>query len=418
MNTKTLKKSDMKGQNGVVRSKKDFFYLSPFRAYSPVRLVGRFRGRLSVLALIFMLLAGCTGGEKQDLKAKQKELSDLKSKQRDIAAKITVLEKEIAKLDTSLKVAAKAKLIGVDTLAPTTFKHFVEVEGQVDAKENVLALQLAPGVVTSVLVSVGDYVHKGQVLFTTDASATESQIATLRTQLSLATSVFEKQDRLWKENIGSEVQYLQAKTNKEAAESQLAQLKNAVELTKCKSPIDGVVDEIRVKIGDMAAPSQAMPGVRVVNNSSLVIKAKLSDAQIGLLEVGDVVKVFFPDINTTIESKVSFVGQVVDKQSRTFNVEVKLDNRNANYKSNMIARLQINDDVQKNVITVPTNTIQQNDKGENYVLVVENHIAVKKVVVVGSEYNGTSVIKKGLNKGDKLISFGYSEVVDGQNVSY
>ena len=374
--------------------------------------------RLSVLALIVMLFTACTGGDKQDLKEKKKQLSELKVQQKEIGDKIAVLEKEIAKLDTMSKVQAKTKLVGVDTLKPVTFKHFVEVEGTVDAKENVLALQLAPGVVTAVLVNVGDHVRKGQVLFTTDASATETQIATLKTQLNLATTVFEKQDRLWKENIGSEVQYLQAKTNKEAAESQLQQLQNGIELTKCKSPIDGVVDEIRVKIGDMAAPSQAMPGVRVVNNSNLVIKAKLSDAQIGLLEVGNLVQVNFPDINKTIESRVSFVGQVVDKQSRTFNVEVKLDNSNSIYKSNMIAKLQINDDIQKDVITVPTNTIQQNEKGESYVLVAENNIAVKKVIQTGSEYNGTTVVKSGLSKGDKIISFGYSEVVDGQTISY
>ncbi len=374
--------------------------------------------RLSVLALVVMLFAACTGGDKQDLIAKKKQLSALKVQQKEIGDKIAVLEKEIAKLDTMSKVQAKTKLVGVDTLKPVTFKHFVEVEGTVDAKENVLALQLAPGVVTAVLVNVGDHVRKGQVLFTTDASATETQIATLKTQLNLATTVFEKQDRLWKENIGSEVQYLQAKTNKEAAESQLQQLQNGIELTKCKSPIDGVVDEIRVKIGDMAAPSQAMPGVRVVNNSNLVIKAKLSDAQIGLLEVGNMVQVNFPDINKTIESRVSFVGQVVDKQSRTFNVEVKLDNSNSIYKSNMIAKLQINDDIQKDVITVPTNTIQQNEKGESYVLVAENNIAVKKVIQTGSEYNGTTVVKSGLSKGDKIISFGYSEVVDGQTISY
>jgi RND family efflux transporter MFP subunit len=374
--------------------------------------------RLSVLALTVMLLAACTGGEKQDLAAKKKELSDLKGKDRDITARIIVLEKEIAKLDTTMKIAAKTKLVGVDTLEPVTFKHYVEIEGQVDAKENALALQLAPGVVTAILVNVGDHVRKGQVLFTTDASATEAQIATVKTQLSLATTVYEKQARLWKENIGSEVQYLQAKTNKEAAESQFAQLQNAVELTKCKSPIDGVVDEIRLKIGDMAAPSQAMPGIRVINNSSLVIKAKLSDAQIGLLEVGDLVDVNFPDINKTIQSKVSFVGQVVDKQTRTFNVEVKLDNKGANYKTNMIAKLLINDDTQPNVITIPTNTIQQNENGQNYVLVAENNVAVKKIIETGSEYNGTTVVKKGLSKGDKVISFGYSEVVDGQNISY
>lgn len=392
-----------------MKGKKDFLYLSPLRGFG---------GRLSLLALAVMILAACTGGEQKDLAAKKKELSDLKGKEKEISDKIIVLEKEIAKLDTSMKVQAKTKLVGVDTLQPSVFKHYVEVQGAVDAKENVLALQLAPGVVTAIFVNPGDHVRKGQVLFTTDASATETQIATLRTQLNLATTVYDKQARLWKENIGSEVQYLQAKTNKEAAESQLQQLQNAIELTKCKSPIDGVVDEVRVKIGDMAAPSQAMPGVRVVNNSSLVIKAKLSDAQIGLLSVGDLVKVDFPDINKTIESRVSFVGQVVDKASRTFNVEVKLDNKDSNYKSNMIAKLLINDDVEKNVITVPTNTIQQNEKGQSYVLVADNGIAAKRIIETGNSYDGTTVVTKGLTQGDKVITFGYSEVVDGQKIGY
>jgi membrane fusion protein (multidrug efflux system) len=374
--------------------------------------------RLSVLALTVMLLAACTGGEKQDLAAKKKQLSDLKAQDRQINDKITILEKEISRMDTSVKMTGKTKLVGVDTLQPATFKHFVEVEGQVDAKDNVLAMQLAPGVVTGIMVKVGDHVHKGQVLYTTDASNNEAQIATVRTQLSLASTVYEKQARLWKENIGSEVQYLQAKTNKEAAESQLAQLENAIELTKCKSPIDGVVDEIRVKLGDMAAASQAMPGVRVVNNSSLVIKAKLSDAQIGLLKVGDMVTVNFPDINKTIQSKVSFVGQVVDRATRTFNIEVKLENKDADYKANMIARLLINDDVEPNVITVPTNTIQQNEKGQSYVLVADHHVATKRIIETGHSYDGNTVVTKGLAAGDKVISFGYSEVVDGQNIGY
>ena len=374
--------------------------------------------KLSVFALTLMLLAACTGGEKQDLAQKKKQLSDLKAQQRENADKITTLEKEIAKMDTSMKVEVKARLIGVDTLSPATFEHYVEVQGQVDAKENVLVMQLAPGVVNAIYVNVGDHVHKGQVLYTTDASNTESQIATVKTQLNLASTVYDKQSRLWKENIGSEIQYLQAKTNMEAAQSQLAQLENAIELTKCKSPIDGVVDEIRVKIGDMAAPSQAMPGVRVVNNSNMVIKAKLSDAQIGLLEVGDVVKVNFPDINKTIESKVSFVGQVIDKASRTFNAEVKLDNKNSEYKSNMIAKLLINDDTEPNVLVVPTNVIQQDEKGNSYVLIADKGIAEKRIVEPGNSYNGSTVITKGLHAGDKVISFGYSEIVDGQNISY
>lgn len=370
---------------------------------------------LTVFALSLLILAACTSN---DLDAKKKKLASLKEDQKKTATEILTLEKEIAKLDTTMKVEVKTKLVGVDTLVPTTFQHYVDVQGQVDAKDNVLVMQLAPGVVTNILVNVGDHVHKGQVLYTTDASSYESQIATVQTQLSLASTVYEKQSRLWKQNIGSEIQYLQAKTNKEAVETQLAQLQNAIELTKCKSPIDGIVDDIRVKVGDMAAPSQLQPGVRVINNSSLVIKAKLSDAQIGLLSVGDVVRATFPDIDKTIDTKMTFVGQVVDKQTRTFNVEAKLDNKDVNYKANMIVKLFINDDTEKNVLVVPTNIIQHGDDGKEYVLIADNGVVAKRNVVTGNAYDGKTVIKSGLNKGDKIITFGYSEVVDGQKIGY
>jgi multidrug efflux pump subunit AcrA (membrane-fusion protein) len=143
--------------------------------------------KLTVFALSLLILAACTSN---DLDAKKKKLVSLKEQQKTEAAEILSLEKEISKMDTSVKVDVKTKLVGVDTIAPTTFRHNVEVEGQVDAKDNVLAMQLAPGVVTAILVSVGDHVHKGQVLYTTDASNNEAQLATVRTQLGLATTVF------------------------------------------------------------------------------------------------------------------------------------------------------------------------------------------------------------------------------------
>lgn len=371
---------------------------------------------LNIIALTALLLSACTGGNELD--AKKKELLKLKDEQKTTAEKISQLEKEIAKQDTTFKTETKTKLVGVDTLEPATYKHYVEVQGAVDAKENVLALQLSPGVVTKILVNVGDHVRKGQVLYLTDASNLESQIATVKTQLALVTTVYEKQERLWKQNIGSEIQYLQAKTNKEAVETQLAQLQNGIELSKCKSPIDGVVDEIRVKVGDMAAPSQLMPGVRIINNSQLVLKAKLSDAQIGLLKEGDMVKANFPDIDKTIDTKITYVGQVVDKQTRTFNVEAALTSKEVNVKANMIAKLMINDETANNALVVPTNTVQTGDDGKPYVLVAEKGTAVKRNVEPGTSYDGQTLIKSGLKAGDKVISFGYSEVVDGQKISY
>lgn len=369
------------------------------------------------LAIVGLYLAACTENDKNTVEKKRKKLAELKEEQRKTAAEITTLEKEIAKLDKNFKIEAKPKTVGVDTIKTEAFNQFVEAQGQVDAQQNVLAIQQMPGIVTAIYVKEGDRVHKGQTLYVTDASTYEKQIAIAETQLSLARTAYEKQERLWSQNIGSEIQVLQAKTNKEALEKQIATLRATIELSKCKSPINGTVDEVRVKLGDMAAPSQLMPGVRVINASGLVIKAKLSDAQIGKVKTGDKVEVEFPDINKTITTTISYVGQVIDKQTRTFNVEAKLDNRNNDYKANMIAKLRINDKNITNAIVVPTNVIQENND-EKYVLVSENKTVVKRPVVVGDEYNGNTVIKSGIRPGDVVITFGFSEVVPGQKIEY
>jgi RND family efflux transporter MFP subunit len=160
-----------------------------------------------------------------------------------------------------------------------------------------------------------------------------------------------------------------------------------------------------------------MPGVRVVNSSNMIIKSKLSDAYIGKVKIGDMVQVNFPDINKTIETKVTYVGQTVDRQTRTFNVEVRLPNSTNEFKANMIARLLINDNIVKNAIVVPQNIVQKNEKGQ-YVLVAENGKAVKKNVGTGDYYDGKIIITSGLSLGDKIITVGFSEVVDGQKISY
>jgi membrane fusion protein (multidrug efflux system) len=160
-----------------------------------------------------------------------------------------------------------------------------------------------------------------------------------------------------------------------------------------------------------------MPGIRVVNFSNLVVKAKLSDSQIGKVKEGDKVKVSFPDINKTIDATVSHVGQTVDKQTRTFNVEVRLSNPSSEYKANMITKLMINDDTEKAVVVIPENVVQRSEMGE-YVLVAENGRAVKKTVKTGMSYDGKIVVTEGLTVGEKLITFGYTEVVDGQKVEF
>jgi membrane fusion protein, multidrug efflux system len=370
--------------------------------------------KLSFILTILFFLASCAGNKKQDLESKKKELGDYKTELKDITGKIETLEKEIALLDTSFKVPQKAKLVQITELKKQDFKHYLEVQGNVDAEENVTALNQQPGVVTAVYVKVGDHVTKGQLLAITETTAAvEDQIKSTQDQLALANTAYEKQKNLWDQKIGSEIQFLQAKTQMETAQIGLDALKKQLEMTKVISPIDGTVDAVNLRVGDMAAPSQLMPGIRIINSQRLKVKAKLADSDFGKVREDDMVKIEFPDINDSIVAPVTFVSRTIDPRSRTFAIEVKLDNGSNKYAANLIAKLKINDEVLKNVILVPSNIIQRSAEG-SYVLIAqvknEKKTAVKKPVKTGADYDGNTVITDGLNEGDNIITFGYTEV--------
>jgi RND family efflux transporter MFP subunit len=369
-----------------------------------------------------LLLAACTGGEEKDLAAKKQQLADYKTKAKELLVKIEQLQKEIAKLDTTVKIEQKSKLITVDTLRKQEFKHYIEVQGNVDAAENINALPQQPGIVTAIYVKEGQRVTKGQLLGITETTSTmEAGLQTMQIQLDLATTAFERQKRLWDQKIGSEIQYLQAKTQKEALEKQMAVQRSQVEMTKIKAPISGTVDAVNLRVGEMAIGSQLMPGIRITNNLNLSVKAKLADSEFGKIKEGDKVELVFPDINKTIAEKVTHVEQTIDPRSRTFNVEVKLNNASNEYAANMIAKLRINDAILKNVLFVPSNIIQKSTDGL-YVLIAEQNNGIKyarkKSIQTGLEYNGRTVITEGLSEGDNIITFGYSEIVDGQRIEF
>lgn len=379
-------------------------------------------GGLGVVVLFLFLLASCKGGEEKDLKKKKEKLAKYKTEVKELTGKIESLEKEIAKLDTSFKVERKAKQIEVDTLRHQDFKHFIEVQGTVDATEDINALPQQPGVVTELYVKIGDRVTKGQLLGVTETTRTmEASLQPLQSQLDLATTAFEKQKRLWDQKIGSEIQYLQSKTQKEALEKQIAALRTQIEMTKITAPINGVVDAVNLRIGDMAVMSQLMPGIRIINNSKLKVRAKLADSDFGKVKQNDKVEIEFPDIQKSVTATVSYVSRTIDQRSRTFQVEIDLNNGNNEYAANMIAKLKINDVTQKNILLIPSNIIQKSTEGK-YVLVAETingiQSAVKRNVEVGLDYNGRTVITSGLNEGDLIITNGYSEVVDGEKIEY
>ncbi|MBK6352963.1 MAG: efflux RND transporter periplasmic adaptor subunit [Saprospiraceae bacterium] len=208
------------------------------------------------------------------------------------------------------------------------------------------------------------------------------------------------------------------KNQKDQLEEKLKSIQTQLNMTYIKAPINGTVDEVKVKIGEIAAPGFA--GIRLVNNHELTVRAKISDLYSAKMHKGDKVLLYFPDFEKELNSKIDFIGQTVSMNNRTIMVESNLPPNKLPIKTNQLVKLKINNGTQKNVLVVPTNIIQKSINGEDYILVADEKdgqlIAKKHIVKTGSQYNGQSVILSGLQEGDRLITVGYSELVDGQMI--
>ncbi len=237
------------------------------------------------------LLMACGGEEKTDLQDKREELAELKSQQAELNTKIKTLESEVTKLDPKKVETARVKDVTVAPVSASTFRHFVELQGTIDAKNNVQVSPKSGGVVTAVYVKEGDQVRAGQAIAKVDDQIMRESMAEVRTQLSLVNTIFEKQAALWKQQIGTEIQYLQAKNNKEALERQLSTLNVQLGQSTVTAPISGIVDQVSVKVGQSAAPGIGL--VRIVNLSQLKVVAKVSDTYSGSVRKGDPVLMSF-----------------------------------------------------------------------------------------------------------------------------
>jgi RND family efflux transporter MFP subunit len=360
-----------------------------------------------------LLLFSCNGGSEVD--KKKEELAKLKTEQQEISGKIKKLETELATLAPVKNSEGRIKLVETNPVQPQTFKHYLAVQGTVDSDNNILISPKMGGVITSVLVKEGDRVSKGQTLAVIDDAVLRQSVEELKTGLDLASTVFEKQQNLWNQKIGSEVQYLQAKNNKEGLERKLATLNSQLAMARITSPISGVIDEVNIKPGEAAAPGLGV--IRVVNLSEVKVKARIADSYINAVKKGDEVKITLPDIKEEFSGKVSFVGQVVNPQSRTFDIEVSLKNRDEKLKPNMLAVVNINDKTVKDAIVIDANFVQQSESGDIvFVAGTEGNSqkAEMRKVKTGLTYNGQVEVLEGLKAGERLITSGYQDLVDGQ----
>ncbi|WP_100338597.1 efflux RND transporter periplasmic adaptor subunit [Hymenobacter chitinivorans] len=365
----------------------------------------------AVLAMAF--LASCGG--KQDPAA---ELAKLKKEQAANQAKITELEAK-AGASGADKTEVKSTPVSVIKVAPESFKSYLEVQGRVDFDENANVSPRVPGVLTSIRVQRGDRVGKGQVLATQDASVLESGIAELRTRLDLARIVYEKQDRLWKQQIGTEIQYLQAKNNYDALQRSLATQQRQRAQYNVVAPFSGVVDDVPAKVGENGAPG--VPVVRLLSGSGGKIIADISEAYANQIKVGDQALINIGDLGREdVPASVRVVSRTINPTSRTFSVEFRLNKAVPELRPNMVATVRIQNYTRANAMVLPVDLVQK-DEQNSYVFVVEQKdgqkVAGKRVIKTGATYNGKIEVTQGLTANDQVISAGYQNLNEGQVVN-
>jgi RND family efflux transporter MFP subunit len=352
---------------------------------------------------------------------KEAQLSKLKQQNAAITEKIKALEAELQSGKKDSLNPEKFKLVGLKDIKSSIFDHYVRVQGKLDGDLNAAVFAEAPGTVTSKFADVGQRVVKGQILAQIDDQQYRSQMQGLESQYKFASDMFDKQKRLWDQKIGSEVQYLQSKTNKESLEKQITSLRQQVDKFKIKSPIDGTIEECNIKVGGVVSPDPRLAAYRVVAFKNLRVSAEVSEAYSARVKLGDKVNVLFPDINKQVIAKIDFVSKYINPVNRTFVIETKLLDGMENLKANMIAIVQINDYHSEDAVQVPMNVIQTDQEG-SYVYVVRSkdkyNAAYKQQVVLGNSYNGVAEVLKGLAVGDRVISVGYQELAEGEYVRF
>jgi len=355
-----------------------------------------------------LILAACSQ-QPQGKAAKQAELDKLKKEQSDLNAKIIQLQTELGSTDS-----VKRTEVNVVDVKEGNFTNYVQLQGSIDAQENVTAYPQMGGVITAIYVKVGDRVHKGQTLVQLDNSVQKQNIAQAQAKADLSKSVYDRQKNLWDQKIGTEIQYLQAKAGMEADAKQVASLKQTSDMYRIISPINGTVDQMDLKLGQLLQPQANPAGIRIVNADVLKVKANVPESYVANINQGDNVKVVVPDANDSLMAKVTFAAKVIDQASRSFGIEIKLPQRKT-LRPNMTAVIKIADYSKNNSIVVPLNSVQRSTSGD-YVFIANNGEAKKKPVKVGAVSGAQAEILSGLTNGDKLITLGASEVEDGDKI--
>jgi len=374
-----------------------------------------------VIISLSILLFSC--GKKENTQSidtliDAKDAKGLQEKKASLQADITKIEDALATFDVKKEEA----LVTVATVKETIFSHYLEIQGSVDTKQNILVQPEYGGILTSLTVKAGQQVAKGQILGRVDDAGMSQQLGNAENQYALAKTTFERQKNLWDKKIGSEIQYLQAQTQMISAQKGVAQIRAQLAKTVIRAPFSGTIDDVFVEKGQVVAPS-AQGLMRIVNLGNMFVSTSVPETYIGKLKVGTEVDVFLTSLGKTYKGKVRQIGNFVNPSNRSFGIEVSVPNPENLLRPNQVAKLKITDYVNKNAIAVPTGIIQEDGKGKKFIFIVEGSnektgTAKKIIVEVGKSSDNVTEILSGLSANDIIVIDGVNNISEGMKLNF
>jgi len=378
------------------------------------------------LLITLILLASCGSSDSKSIESviESQDLEVIRSKKAELINEQNLIKEEIKKLDIAIEeldVSKKIPLITTLKIEESEFKHFLELQGNVTTKDLLMIYPEFTGILTDVYVKEGQKVKKGQVLAKIDDGGLSQQLAQLRIQADLAKTTYERQQRLWDQKIGSEIQYLQAKSSYESQEQAIAQLEQQVAKTIVTAPFSGTIDDVISEKGSVVLPGQTQL-MRLVSLDNMYIVTDVPEKYVNNITKDKKVIVEFPVLGKTLNSKVRQVSDYINPSNRTFKVEVSLPNKEKSIKPNLTAKLRINDYTSEHALLVPQNIISENASGEQYIYIVKdktenNEATAQKIVIETGLTQGDYIeVLKGLEPGNEIIIEGARSVNEGQQV--
>lgn len=380
-----------------------------------------------VIYLVTVLLVAACGSEEQSVESLigQGDLESLRAKKSELSAQQKQMEAQLRMLDSAIATKAgveKLPLVNTILAESKKFDHYLELQGDVSTKQNVLIYPEMSGTLQRVYVKEGQKVSKGQTLAVIDDGGMGSQLAQLKTQAQLAQTTYERRKRLWDQKIGSEIEYLSAKTEYEATQDAIKQAESQLGKSTIRAPFSGIIDDVIKDQGTVVSPGPGSEVFRIVNLSDMYIEVDVPETYLGAISEGKDALVYFPVLGDSITTKIRQTGNFINPANRSFSVEIPVPNKEGTIKPNLTAKVNLNDYTSDNAILIPSSIISENAEGEQYVFVADEPnaegeaVVNRTIITTGKTQNGKVEVTSGLKDGDQIIQEGARSVKDGQKV--